>query len=309
MYNVLSKGLIRSWRHNPGNQLTTMIALILTFTVLVSFINIYRNADSIINSWSDDIKLGVYLEDGASKVEIDDIRNFLKTIKNSKEVKYIPKEEAAKQFREKLSLIDNELFDEKSMGNPLPNAFEVFLKQEASLDNKFEILKVAAAKISQLSGVEEATYGKSWLDNYKALVKGFSSTVVGIVIILLIGSLMIIGNSIKSSISQRINEIEIYELLGATRADIQIPFIFEGAIHGLLSGIIAIVFASMISSWQLKIISSDLSFLSLNWSFLPTVEIFLFLIFATIVGMLGSYLCVKEINSGWSSVEKNIWTS
>ena len=67
--------------------------------------------------------------------------------------------------------------------------------------------------------------------------------VVGLIIggLLCLAVLFITTNTIKLTIYSRREEIEIYKLVGATDWFVKMPFIIEGAIQGLVSGILAVI--------------------------------------------------------------------
>jgi cell division transport system permease protein len=307
LFHTTVRSLKRSLQRNYKSQITTFSVLVLTFSVLLSFWNVFGNIREALFDWGDQIKLDVYLHDDIDDKSAEKVKNFLTTSALHKKLNYISKEQAAINFRKKLSKIDSDLIGEGGVGNPLPNSFEFILNEEASVADKFSEVKKLAEQLMKMEGVEEASYGKSWIENYQSLIKGFSSTSIGVMIILFIGSLMIIGNEINASMALRFQEIEIYELIGATKLTVQIPFIIEGGFLGFVSMIVAIVVGSFISTWQHGILNTDLGFMSIQWSYLGMLEMFCFVMLGALTGMLGSFLCVKNINSGWSAVEKNIW--
>ncbi len=306
MNSRIIKSLKRSWQRNYKNQITTYTVLVLTFSVLLSFWSVFGNIKLALFGWGDQIKLDVYLDEGVNKNNSKDIYAELKNSKFYEKINYIPKEQAIKDYQTKLKTLEMDLMGENGVGNPLPNAYELILTQNATVAERFSEVKRIAEKLLNINGVDEASYGQSWIENYKMLIKGFSSTSIGIMIILFIGSLMIIGNAINSSISQRNQEIEIFELIGATKWTIQVPFIIEGAFLGFISMITALFVGKFISSWQSGILNTDLGFLGIQWSYLSFFECSFMVFMGVVTGMLGSYFCVKNINSGWSAAEKKV---
>ncbi|MES2461863.1 MAG: FtsX-like permease family protein, partial [Armatimonadota bacterium] len=63
---------------------------------------------------------------------------------------------------------------------------------------------------------------------------GFISSVL-----LLLGSLVVVSNTIRASVAARHREIKIMQIVGASPWFIRIPLLLEGLIHGTLGGAIA----------------------------------------------------------------------
>ena len=59
--------------------------------------------------------------------------------------------------------------------------------------------------------------------------------------LLLVASLMLVGNTIRLSIYTRRREVEVMRLVGATRWFIRWPFMIEGVVVGFTGGLVAIL--------------------------------------------------------------------
>ena len=62
-----------------------------------------------------------------------------------------------------------------------------------------------------------------------------------ITVLLVLASLMLIGNTIRLSIYARRREVEVMRLVGATRWFIRWPFMIEGVVVGFIGGAVAIL--------------------------------------------------------------------
>ena len=83
-----------------------------------------------------------------------------------------------------------------------------------------------------------------------------------------------IGNGLRSSISNRREEIEILELVGATYTMIRRPYVIDGAFTGFLAGVLAICLSAVVhhlgvealaGQIHLLALGSDIRFLSPMW--------------------------------------------
>ena len=121
--------------------------------------------------------------------------------------------------------------------NPLPASFEVVFKD---MKNDQIDLKKIKAKLEKIDGVDEIQYSEQWLERFEDLVymlKLVDSIIGGL---LCIAVLFIITNTIKLTIYSRRDEIEIFKIVGASDWFVKTPFLIEGAIQGLISGILAL---------------------------------------------------------------------
>jgi len=121
--------------------------------------------------------------------------------------------------------------------NPLPASIEVKLKPG------FRDTDHVAAVAERLRGfgfVDDVRYGRDWVQTLDRL-RGLAAA-VGFVVgaAFAIVAIIIIGTTIRMAVLQRSREIAIMRLVGATDGFIRRPFLLQGAIKGLLGGLVAI---------------------------------------------------------------------
>ena len=152
-------------------------------------------------------------------------------------------------------------------------------------------------------GVDGVSYGQDWVENYATVVRSFRASSLLLLFVLFAGGMLIVSNSIKNSLSQRREEIEIMELVGATSAEIRTPFVFEGVIIGFISAVIAIVITYFVYLSQSGLIQKELGFLGLasGLQFISMGKIILMLWGGAILGALSAFLTVRKINTGWAA--------
>ena len=120
-----------------------------------------------------------------------------------------------------------------------------------------------------------------------------------IIIALIAVSIFIISNTIKLTVYARRKEISIMKYVGATNSFIRWPFIVEGIIIGLLSGIISLV----IISGLYMVISRNVTFVNflanLGLKLLEFNEMFNFILIVYLIlgmgiGIIGSSLSMRK---------------
>jgi len=213
----------------------SLLSLSLTLTLFGVFLLFYYNVQNLLRSMQEDVQFSIYLSDSASEEAVRSIKERLSSDDRISSVKYISKEEA-------LTIFKKEFHDEsllKSLGgNPLPASFEV--KVKAAYQDPQQI-SVMVERFRNLPGVEEAEYGSEWLQSLDAFLKLLKKIGIGIGTLLAVAIVTIIANTVRLHFYSRKDEIEIMQLMGATRAFIKIPFFLEGSLMGLLSGGVSVL--------------------------------------------------------------------
>jgi len=196
-----------------------------------------------------------------------------------------------------------DLLGDSSFANPFPASFRVSFKSAVTSDQDVTHLGEIAAAAGKLEGVEDVSYGQSWMKNYSSLISAIDATGGVIALILIAGGLFVVGNSIRTSVSVRRDEIEIMELVGATSSMIRRPFVAEGLIMGLVASAIATGLCLALHVWSKSVMGSSLvlSRLVPIVTFFNPLTIFLILVSGAVLGGFGAWITVRKINDGWSA--------
>lgn len=118
--------------------------------------------------------------------------------------------------------------------NPLPDAW-IVLARTSSHDDVIRL----ADELRRLPGVDEVHLDGEWAKRLLALL-ALGRTMVWVLGGLFgVALLAISGNAIRSQVLARREEIEVSRLIGATDRHIRRPFLYLGALQGLLGGLAA----------------------------------------------------------------------
>jgi len=287
-------------------QAATLSVLTGTFCIVTVFAFLQVNFSRLLAEWGSEVQLMVYLKEGLPEKNVESVRKFLSDVGEFESIRYVDKEEAAREFQKKLGSYAPDLLSDRTFGNPLPASFELKVKTRGKNYSRFNDLAKIADTIQLREGVDEVSYGQSWVDNYASLVKVFEISSIFLVFVLLAGSLFVIGNSIRSAIHERREEIEILELVGATARAIRNPFVFEGAIMGVLASALALASTFIIYSILQRLFSSEVGFWNLvgKIQFLSFGHSLLIIALGAVFGGLGAYICVRRLSTGWAAAER-----
>jgi len=169
--------------------------------------------------------------------------------------------------------------------NPLPASLEIQLK-EGSRDAVHA--QQVAERLRGIGFIEDVRYGREWVEKLDRLrnIGGLVGMSIGLAFAAV--AVVIIGVTIRITVLQRAREIAIMRLVGATRGFIRGPFLLEGALKGLLGGILAV--AMCFASYLLFRNQSELA--TSGIVFFKTPQMLLGILFGIAIGLGGSLVSV-----------------
>jgi len=297
------RAFFRTWTDRSGTQLATLSVLVGAYVVSGFVLLLSLNLQNLLKAWGESIQISVYLEDDLNQTQKDGLRESLESDQRIERIEYVSKQQASETFRDQIANYAPDLLNDAEFSNPFPASFILKLKSQQTQTVISRTLEKIAGELKQKPGVEDVSYGQGWIENYSAFVTALTRFGWVLGFTLLAGSLFVISNSVRASVAARREEIEILELIGETKQMIRAPFIFEGAVMGFMAASLAVFINFLLLQWQLGLIEQSLTLarvqnelVSFAW---PIVILILF--FGTFVGVIGSYLAIRQINSGWSA--------
>jgi len=300
------KSFRRSWVHHTGMQLATLTVLASTFTVVVFVLALSMNLKRILASWGNGVQMTAYLNEDVSDQAVRDLKERLQAMDRFHDISFIPKEKATENFKTQMASYAPDLLVDADFSNPFPASFRMQLKDGVASETDVSKLEAISAEVQGFKGIEDVSYGQSWLRNYSSFVTTLYASGGVMAFVLLAGGLFVIGNSISSSIAARREEIEILELVGATSSMIRRPFVVEGAAMGVLAASFALVLNLFAHAWQKTMMASSLVLARIVplISFFDVFTALMLLVLGAGLGALGAWLCVRKINDGWSASQR-----
>lgn len=207
-------------------SLTTMTLMLL---VLGFFIAFSMNANSMMDRISQTPPVEIWLRKNVNKTEIDNIDKALSSSQYVLEYKLKSPQDHYEQFKERLGE-DAELLNSLDP-KILPYSFTLNLKSPDMIDDFQKEIEV-------YPGIDEVQYSETvreFITNATKAVNWFSLIVVTVLFAI---ALLVISNMTRMSILARAEEISIMKYVGATNTYIRVPYLLEGAIIGLIGGLI-----------------------------------------------------------------------
>ncbi|HUF75259.1 MAG TPA: permease-like cell division protein FtsX [Longimicrobiales bacterium] len=192
------------------------------------------NLQLALSSIEERVEIAVYLRDDARQSEIDLVLTELAAIPEVRTVTFVSKRDALARAQTELPEF-GELFTDLEV-NPLPQSLEVELRP--GMRDPEVVEKVSQAAMLY-PFVEDARYGREWVDKLFTLRRIGAATTAVLGSAFAMVAALIIGTALRIAIFARREEIYVMRLVGAKNGFIRRPFLLEGAMAGLLGGVLA----------------------------------------------------------------------
>lgn len=217
--------------------LTALSALMvgLALFVLGLFSLVAHNLRLALANAEERVEVVAYLRDDTRPVDLDAAVETLQTLEGVEEVRYVSKEGAMERALQELPEIA-EISSDLAV-NPFPASLEVRFRPGS---RNTEAVERVAAAAGEFPFVEDVRYGQEWVERLFLLrrIAGLSALTLGIAFGVV--AALIIATAIRIAVLARKDEIYVMGLVGARDSYIRLPFLLEGALTGLLGGLLAL---------------------------------------------------------------------
>ena len=228
--DACADALQRVWTQ-PLNSLMSLmvvaIALLLPALVYVAGKNMAQFGGSLQNTH----RISFYLQPGTSPEQAQALQALMTDHPLVDRVEFISSQQAAADFANWSGLGD--VIDSFG-GNPLPASLEAHPIDMAT-DTALQIRDAFASD----TAIFQVVMDVAWIERLDSLMQLTDRMVLALILVLSLAVLFIIGNTVRTHIAGRDAEIRVMTLIGATRAFISRPFLYNGALQGLLGAALA----------------------------------------------------------------------
>lgn len=226
-------------------NLTMTVAVIVTVAISLALLGLGLTVRSQVNEmknyWYDKIEVSVFLcvqssntpqceENGAAtQKQKNQIRKDLTSMPQVAQVYYETQQKAWQRFQQQF---DNSPLLESTQKEDMPDSFRVKLEDPRQYS-------VVASAVKGRPGVDNVLTQQQVLQRFFKVLNGLRNAALFIFVALVVAGTLLISNTIRLAAYNRRRETGIMRLVGASNFYIQLPFLLEGAIAGLIGGIFA----------------------------------------------------------------------
>ena len=233
---------VKSLFRNGWSTFGAISAVSMVLLLVGIFVSLLFNMNKIATDIEQDVNVRVYIDLAADETKTAELKAAIEALDTVDTVKFRSKDEELEDITKSVAQ-EFELF--KNDSNPLRNAFDVSTKNPNQT-------KEVATTIEKMDYVARVNYGGARADTLFKVISTSRNVGIGVIAVLLIIALFLISNTIRATIHARRTEIEIMQLVGATKAYIRWPFFLEGGFIGLVGSIVPIAVLWGLYLWIYK---------------------------------------------------------
>ena len=206
-------------------------------------------------------------------------------------VRFVTKDEELRRFAADPR---NQQLIEQLDGNPVPGKIEVTVRHLADVQS----MDAMARSWRGADRTDPTDYQGDFIANMVRLSNWLTIAGAGVLTILVVAAVVIVMNTIRTSVYHRRQEIEVMKLVGATEWFVRGPFVLEGLITGMIAAALAL--AVLVGTYHPFVdrFQSELFFIPLSYDprFVNTLGEYL-LLAGALLGAMGSYIGVRRFVS------------
>ncbi len=234
--SLLTRETIRSFRRAPMLSALSITTIAFSLFTIGLFGLVAVNMREALRGISTRVQIEAFLLRGTPPETITLASQDIAAFPEVEAVAYVDEDQALQRAQQELVEFKDAYRDLQV--NPLPASLQVTLKEQY---RDAASAATVARRIEGFSFVDDVRFGQEWIERLDRLrnLAGFVGLVIGLAFAAV--AVVIIGVTIRMTVLQRAREISIMRLVGATDAFIRGPFLLDGALKGLLGGLLAIV--------------------------------------------------------------------
>ncbi len=229
------------WR-NFWLSLVTITIIVLTFASInfIIVLNIITQASMEIVK--DKIDVSIYFKTDVTEPQVMEVKSYLSTLAQVKDITYISQAEALESFKEKhendKTIIES--IDELDV-NPIGATLNVRAKDIEDYPLIVEVL--SNSKYDALIADKNFDDHKFFINKIKVIADNIKQFGLMASLVLSLIALLIVFNTIRVAIYTHRQEIAIMKLVGATNWFIRGPFLLEAVFYGIIACVVSIIIA------------------------------------------------------------------
>lgn len=222
----------RLW-HAPLSSLMTGLVMGIALALPAALLLLLGSLQSVSSGWDEAARVSVYLESVVEEGRARELRDRWRDIAAVSEVQFIDKSAALQRMQERAGLGRSLDF---LNDNPLPHTLVVTPAREYQ---EAAVLKSLSQRLAGAEGVARVQLDLAWLQRLNAIAGLLQRGAQVLAIMLILGVVLVIANTVRLAIESRRREIVVARLVGGTDAFVRRPFLYTGLFYGVVGGLLA----------------------------------------------------------------------
>ena len=285
---------IAAYAHIKANKqvfLASVSSLAMALSIFGLFLFVFVNLNSFFTSWSRNVQLVVYLDDGLEEKAQKKFEKILTKNPSVARITYISREVAWQNFQNIFPIDAGFLTSLKF--NPLPASYNLQFKPS---DDRVDKIRQFAEELKRHDKVESVEYGEKWISRFETFMVMMSVFIYALGGLIFVGLVLVIYNTIRLSVYTRKDEIELMLLIGATPRFIKVPYLFEGVTMAIMGAVISMGLIKAIHFYLNFQFKDSLGAITrgLSFQFFSIPFVFGFFLACMTIGWIGSHFSISQ---------------
>ncbi|MDP3730930.1 MAG: permease-like cell division protein FtsX [bacterium] len=235
---IVSSGWV-NFRRNSFMSFGATGVMALALLVFSGLIVLNFFTSQVVTFLDEKVDVSVYFQNDAKEDQILEIKSDLEEFGNVRTVNYISQDQALEDFKNRHrndQLIQDSIVELDS--NPLQASLNVKAVDPSQYASIAQFLEGNALKtvIDKISFYENELA----INRIRGISNTFSRGGLGVTLLLAMVAVLVTFNTIRLTIYNKREEIEIMKLVGATNWHIRGPFLVEGGFYGLFASLLTL---------------------------------------------------------------------
>ena len=267
----------------------TLFAVSLSVLIFSFFYLVYINMQTASERLGNELRLIVYMDDEVPEGFREEFKRKITDFNKVDKIVFVSREDAFDRLRRQLGPDSDVL--EGLDASFLPYSVEIYPPKD--LKNLTRI-KQFSDYLHTLPGAQKVQYGQEWIERFGYFVNLVQMIVVLSGTLLILTSVFMVSYTIRLTLEERQEELEILRFLGATNSYIRGPILVEGFLLGLLGVSVGMTALFFLYEW-IKSHFSGPGFINLfEISFLPSQDTMMIMACALLLCFGGSIISVRR---------------
>ncbi len=231
--------------------LATPLATLMTLAVIAIALSLpsvfyvgLQNVGQLSEHWQGASQVSLFLSDQLSEAEGRDLALQLQSNSQIAQLSYLSKDDALAEFKQFAGF--GRALDQLKV-NPLPAVILAVPTQDYLSPDSLQSL---TQLLLSIDGVDDVRIDLAWVQRLQAMVQFGQRAVLLLAVLLSLGVVLVVGNTIRLEIQNRSEEIRVVKLVGGTDGFVRRPFLYTGVWYGIGAGLMAWLLVQL-SVWYL----------------------------------------------------------
>lgn len=270
----------------------TILVIAVSLTIPTVSYLLWKNVSQAAAKFYPEPELTLYLHKNLAEHDINVVVERIRQHEMDKieNLNYISRQQSLEEFRtwsgfdKALDILDD---------NPLPAV--VILKPKKAFSSPENMLTLRDG-LQKIKGVQEVRLDNGWMEKLTSLSQLIARVGVTCTVLMLLAVFLVIGNSVRSDVSNNRASINIMKLLGATDYFVSRPFLYTGMLYGFFGSLLAILFSLLTISYFTSVVRyvSDMFTVKFELHGFAVSEVVFIIVLSVFLGWLSAKIATNR---------------